>query len=98
MYHPDRERLHRSLAPATKWDTMRHHGTDDTHRLSRRPLAAPFTGTCYAPRSFRFAPAHNDSWRTAGRQIIDIAPDLLLIGGDLTHDGTRAGGGHVWGC
>ncbi len=41
-----------------------------------------------SPRSFRFAPAWNENWRTARRQIIAQHPDLLLVGGDLTRDGT----------
>jgi len=41
-----------------------------------------------SPRSFRFAPAWNDNWRTARRQIVDLAPELLLVGGDLTRDGS----------
>ena len=40
-----------------------------------------------SPRSFRFQPAFNDNWRTARGQIIDIDPDLLLLGGDLARDG-----------
>ena len=40
-----------------------------------------------SPRSFRFAPAWNENWQTARRQILEIDPDLLLIGGDLTRDG-----------
>ncbi|MEW6356483.1 MAG: metallophosphoesterase [Planctomycetota bacterium] len=41
-----------------------------------------------SPRSFRFQPAWNENWRTARRQIIDIKPDLLLVGGDVARDGT----------
>lgn len=41
-----------------------------------------------SPRSFRFAPAWNENWRTARRQILKISPDLLLIPGDLTRDGS----------
>lgn len=40
-----------------------------------------------SPRSFRFQPAWNENWQTARQQIIQINPDLLLIGGDLTRDG-----------
>ena len=36
-----------------------------------------------SPRSFSFAPAWNENWQTARKQIIEINPDLLLIGGDL---------------
>ncbi|HET6452819.1 MAG TPA: metallophosphoesterase [Armatimonadota bacterium] len=41
-----------------------------------------------SPRSFRFAPAWNENWQTARKQIVEINPDLLLIGGDLTRDGS----------
>jgi len=41
-----------------------------------------------SPRSFRFAPAWNEQWKTARQQIIDCEPDLLLLGGDLTRDGS----------
>ena len=40
-----------------------------------------------SPRSYRYAPAWNENWLTAREQIIQIDPDLLLIGGDLTRDG-----------
>lgn len=40
------------------------------------------------PRSFRFAQAWNDNWRTARRQIIDMNPDFLIVGGDMTRDGS----------
>jgi len=40
------------------------------------------------PRSFRFAPAWNDNWETARRQIIDLEPDFLIVGGDMTRDGS----------
>ncbi|MBN1541545.1 metallophosphoesterase [candidate division KSB1 bacterium] len=41
-----------------------------------------------SPRSFRFAPAWNDNWQTARRQIVPLNPDFLLVGGDLTRDGS----------
>ncbi|MHB8997081.1 MAG: metallophosphoesterase family protein [Armatimonadota bacterium] len=41
-----------------------------------------------SPRSFRFAPAMNDNWQTARRQIIQAEPELLLVGGDVARDGT----------
>ncbi|MCP4645001.1 MAG: hypothetical protein GY851_31455 [bacterium] len=41
-----------------------------------------------SPKSFRFAPAWNENWATARKQILDINPDLLLVGGDLTRDGS----------
>lgn len=40
-----------------------------------------------SPRSFRFAPAWNDNWQTARRQIAEQEPEFLLVGGDLTRDG-----------
>jgi hypothetical protein len=40
-----------------------------------------------SPRSFRFQPAWNENWRTARGQIVRIAPELLLLGGDLARDG-----------
>ncbi len=41
-----------------------------------------------SPRSFRFQPAWNDNWETARRQIVELKPDLLLVGGDMTRDGS----------
>jgi len=40
-----------------------------------------------SPKSFRFQPAWNENWETARRQILEVRPDLLLVGGDLTRDG-----------
>jgi len=40
-----------------------------------------------SPRSFRYAPAWVENWKTARQQIIEFNPDLVLIGGDLTRDG-----------
>lgn len=40
------------------------------------------------PRSFRFAPAWNENWATARRQIVELEPDFLLVGGDMTRDGS----------
>ena len=40
-----------------------------------------------SPRSYRFPPAWNENWQTARQQIQEIAPELVLIGGDLTRDG-----------
>ncbi len=40
-----------------------------------------------SPRSFRYEPAWVENWRTARRQMIDLKPDLLLLGGDLARDG-----------
>lgn len=41
-----------------------------------------------SPRSYRFQPAWNDHWETARRQIMDLRPDLVLCGGDMTRDGS----------
>lgn len=40
-----------------------------------------------SPRSFRFQPAWNDNWQTARRQLLELQPDFLLLGGDLGRDG-----------
>ncbi|GAB5561114.1 MAG: hypothetical protein SynsKO_27610 [Synoicihabitans sp.] len=40
-----------------------------------------------SPRSYRFQPAWNENWETARRQIQELAPDLVLVGGDMTRDG-----------
>ena len=40
------------------------------------------------PRSYRFQPAWNANWETARRQIIASRPELLLVGGDMTRDGS----------
>jgi len=40
-----------------------------------------------SPRSYRYQPAWVENWRTARKQIMEIGPDLLLVGGDLTRDG-----------
>jgi hypothetical protein len=45
-----------------------------------------------SPRSFRFQPAWNENWETTRKRIIDIDPEFLLIGGDLTRDGSI----HKW--
>ena len=39
------------------------------------------------PRSYRFQPAWNENWWTARGQIVDLAPEFLIVGGDLTRDG-----------
>ncbi|MFO7974367.1 MAG: metallophosphoesterase [Candidatus Hydrogenedentota bacterium] len=39
-----------------------------------------------SPKSFRYAPAWVENWRTAREQIVELNPDLVLIGGDLTRD------------
>lgn len=41
-----------------------------------------------SPRSFRYEPAWAENWRTARRQIMELRPEFLLIGGDLTRDGS----------
>ena len=41
-----------------------------------------------SPRSYRFQPAWNENWQTARKQIVDLDPDLLFVGGDMTRDGT----------
>ncbi len=40
-----------------------------------------------SPHSYRYQPAWNENWRTARRQIQELDPDLVLVGGDLTRDG-----------
>ena len=40
------------------------------------------------PRSYRFQPAWNEHWQEARRQILALKPELLLVGGDLTRDGS----------
>lgn len=41
-----------------------------------------------SPRSFRYAPAWAENWHVAMRQIMEIQPEILLVGGDLTRDGS----------
>ncbi len=45
-----------------------------------------------SPKSYRFNPAWMENWKTAKQQIIDLQPDFLLIGGDVTRDGSF----HKW--
>ena len=40
------------------------------------------------PRSYRFQPAWNENWAVARDQILELNPDLLLVGGDMTRDGS----------
>jgi hypothetical protein len=40
------------------------------------------------PRSYRFQPAWNENWAVARNQILALEPDLLLVGGDMTRDGS----------
>lgn len=42
-----------------------------------------------SPESYRFNPAFGENWATAARQIRALAPDLLLVGGDITRDGNH---------
>lgn len=39
-------------------------------------------------RSFRFNPRYFENWETARRQIISLNPELMIIGGDITRDGS----------
>jgi len=39
-------------------------------------------------RSFRFNPKYLENWETARKQIIDLNPEQLVIGGDITRDGS----------
>ncbi|MFV0338773.1 MAG: metallophosphoesterase family protein [Chthoniobacterales bacterium] len=41
-----------------------------------------------SPRSFRFRPAHLENQQQAYRQIRALQPELLLVGGDITRDGS----------
>lgn len=41
-----------------------------------------------SPRSYRFQPAWNENWEVARRQIVKLKPDFLLVGGDMTRDGS----------
>ncbi|MDA1143098.1 MAG: metallophosphoesterase [Planctomycetota bacterium] len=41
-----------------------------------------------SPRSFRFNPRFMENWQTAFSQLKNMEADLLLVGGDLTRDGT----------
>ena len=41
-----------------------------------------------SPRSFRFNPAWEDHWQTAQKQLREINPELLIVGGDVTRDGS----------
>ncbi len=45
-----------------------------------------------SPKSFRFNPQHRENWQTARQQIIELKPEFLLVGGDLTRDGSI----HKW--
>lgn len=45
-----------------------------------------------SPKSYRFKPAFQENWNTAKKQIRELKPELLLLGGDLTRDGSI----HKW--
>jgi predicted phosphodiesterase len=45
-----------------------------------------------SPKSYRYKPAFQENWDTAKKQILELNPELLLIGGDLTRDGSI----HKW--
>jgi len=41
-----------------------------------------------SPKSYRYNPSWTRNWEQAKEQIITISPDLLLVGGDITRDGS----------
>ena len=41
-----------------------------------------------SPRSYRYNPSWIRNWRQARAQILEIDPELMLVGGDLTRDGS----------
>jgi predicted phosphodiesterase len=41
-----------------------------------------------SPKSFRYNPAWQENWETARKQIIEIQPEFILVGGDVTRDGS----------
>ena len=41
-----------------------------------------------SPKSYRYNPSWIENWRQARKQIIELNPDLLLVGGDITRDGS----------
>jgi len=41
-----------------------------------------------SPKSYRYNPSWIRNWRGAREQILAIEPDLLLVGGDVTRDGS----------
>jgi predicted phosphodiesterase len=41
-----------------------------------------------SPRSYRYNPSWGKNWEQARQQIAALNPDLLLVGGDLTRDGS----------
>ena len=40
-----------------------------------------------SPRSYRYDPSRNENWATARKQMEEIGPEFVLIGGDMTYDG-----------
>ncbi|UCD37855.1 MAG: metallophosphoesterase [Fidelibacterota bacterium] len=41
-----------------------------------------------SPRSFRFNPRYYENWQIAREQIMRLKPELMVIGGDITRDGS----------
>jgi 3',5'-cyclic AMP phosphodiesterase CpdA len=41
-----------------------------------------------SPKSYRYNPSWIRNWEQARRQIVSFDPDLLLVGGDITRDGS----------
>jgi len=41
-----------------------------------------------SPRSYRYHPALMENWQQAKKQILGIKPEFLLVGGDITRDGS----------
>ena len=41
-----------------------------------------------SPRSYRYNPAWMENWQTAKKQIMELQPEFVLVGGDITRDGT----------
>lgn len=40
-----------------------------------------------SPKSYRFQPAWLENWLQARKQLIELKPDFMLVGGDITRDG-----------
>ena len=61
----------------------------ETDSLSDRPWSFVHITDIHigSERSYRFNPAWNENWATAARQIRELKPDLLLVGGDIARDG-----------
>ena len=41
-----------------------------------------------SPKSYRYDPSLIKNWEQARKQIVELSPDLLLVGGDITRDGS----------